>query len=270
VEVSAGIYTETIRNTLPSGMSWASPFTLRAKTGDIVTIKASSESNIFLAGIGTPSMYSIIDGFVLDGSNVSNNNITIAGPQFIRLKNLDIKNTANWSGIYTGMTQYLEVINCKIHDGAYLPTGFGHGIYVEGSNNLIEGNEFYNLPAYGVHIYSSTNAPSNNTIRGNSVHEFGLQRATAAGILVTSNGSGNQVYSNKVFNGKGLYNDGGIGIAVDRTSNSYVNGNTVYNNTWYGISAQSTTNAIVTNNTLSQNGVNLITSGSNGGTFSGN
>ena len=269
IEVLAGTYFESINNTLPTGTSWGSPFRLRARTGDVVTIRATGESNIVLTG-ATP-FYSIIEGFVLDGSNVSSNNITVGGPSFIRFTNLDIINTANWNAIYTGFGQNIEIVNNRIHDGAMLPTGFGHAIYIEGSNNLVEGNEMYNLVAYGVHVYSSIGGnPSNNIIRNNIVHDFGLKRPVAAGILVTSNGSVNQIYNNRVYNGKGLNNDGGVGISIDHTSNSKVYSNIVYNNTWYGITATNTVNASVTNNSIYQNGTNLMTTGAVGGTFSGN
>jgi hypothetical protein len=259
VEVGAGFYTDAIRNNLPSGLSWTAPFILRVKAGDIVINQAISESNIFLAGIGTPSMYTIIDGFILDGTNVSNNNITINGPRFIRLKNLDIRNTANWSGIYTGLTQNLEILNCKIHDGLYAPTGFGHGIYIEGDNNLVEGCEIYNVPAFGIHAYSSLNRPSGNIYRNNNVYNFGLQRETAVGILAGSNGSNNRIEGNKVSNGKGLKGDGGIGIDVNGTTGAIVTGNNVFSNSWYGINAQSTFGVSITNNAIYENGINLDT-----------
>ena len=251
VEVAAGTYAEAIRNTLPSGTSWGSPFTLRVKSGDIVTIKAVGESNIFLAGIGTPAMYSVVDGFVLDGTALQNNQITLNGPRYVRFKNLEIVNTTNWNGIYTGSSSNLEVVNCTIHDGTFLPTGFGHAMYIEGNDNLIEGNTLYNLPAYGVHIYSVDGRPSNNIVRGNRIYNFGLQREMAAGILLSS-GSNNQADHNIVTNGRGSKGDGGVGISANGGSPIVFN-NTVYNNSWIGIDASYSTGAVIKNNIVYQN-----------------
>lgn len=258
VEVAAGTYTEAIRNSLPSGTSWSSPFTLKVKAGDVVTIRATDESNIYqTAG---SSLWTIISGFVLDGTNLSNNQVTINGPGFIRLTNLDIVNTTNWSGIYTGYSGNLEILNNKIHDGTFLPSGFGHALYIEGSDNLIEGNELYNLAAFGVHNYSTAGNPSNNIVRKNKVYNFGLQRETATGILLTS-GSGNQAYNNIVFNGQGSLGDGGVGIAIGGCINCKVYNNTVYNNTWIGIDINNSTNALVKNNIIYQNLVTFFGSG---------
>src|SRR5207247_1372631 len=63
VEVAAGIYAESLSNVFPSGTSWNAPFTLRAKSGDSVTIKANSDHNIYLDATNGSSMFLIIDGF---------------------------------------------------------------------------------------------------------------------------------------------------------------------------------------------------------------
>ena len=279
VEVAAGTYTESLRNNLPSGTSWSNPFTLRAKLGDRVIIKASSEANLYMAGIGTPSMYAIVDRFVFDGSNLRGGgpggstpgSVILSGPNYLRFTNNEFINNDYGSGMYVGNSQYLQILNNKIHGGQWNEVGFSHALYLEGSNNLIDGNELYDLAAYGIHIYSSSGlTPNNNTIRNNIIRDFGLKRPVASGILVTSNGDGNQIYNNLVYNGRGLNNDGGVGISIERTSNSKVYGNTVYNNTWYGINAMNTMNTSVTNNTIYQTEQTLITTGAVGGTFSGN
>src|SRR4029079_9338017 len=47
VEVAAGTYNESVMFNLPSGASWDQPFTLRARPGDVVTIKAYGEVNVY-------------------------------------------------------------------------------------------------------------------------------------------------------------------------------------------------------------------------------
>ena len=214
-------------------------------------MRAVAESNVFLAGIGTPAMYSIIDGFVLDGTYLDNNQITIHGPRFVRLRNLEIVNTTNWSAIYTGYSSNLEIINNTIHDGTFLPAGFGHALYIEGSNNLIEGNTLFNLPAFGVHIYSTRVSPSDNIVRGNVIYDFALNRESGAGILLSS-GNNNQAHHNIVFNGRGTSGDGGVGITASGAGPIVYN-NTVYNNTWIGIDTNGSNDAVIKNNIVFRN-----------------
>ena len=52
VEVAAGVYTETLNQavtgqTFPTGTSWSAPFTLQAKVGDQVTIRAGGGAGGF-------------------------------------------------------------------------------------------------------------------------------------------------------------------------------------------------------------------------------
>jgi parallel beta-helix repeat protein len=253
VEVGPGTYAEAIINLLPSGTSWSSPFTLKAETEGAVTIRAGGQSNIILTDMGTPEMYSIIDGFVLDGTYLASNQIAVNGPRFVRFTNLEIVNTTNWSAIYTGYSSNLEIINNSIHDGPFLPAGFGHAIYIQGSDNLIEGNILYNLPAFGVHIYGLGAGPSNNIVRGNVIYDFALNRVTASGILLSS-GDNNQAHNNIVFNGRGLSGYGGVGITASG-SRSVVYNNTVYNNTWIGIDTNGSNEAVIKNNIVFGNGI---------------
>jgi parallel beta-helix repeat protein len=277
VEVLAGTYTEVIRNNLPMGTSWSQPFTLRARAGNLVTIKASSDANLFLAGIGTPAMYSIVEGFVFDGTNLRGSwidnatagNITLNGPTHVRFIRNELINNDYSSGFYTGYSNHLEIINNKVHGGLWKPTGFSHGMYIEGSHNLIEGNELYDLVAFGIQIYSTAGYPSYNVIRRNRVYDFALNRETAAGILLSS-GSDNQAYNNIVYNGVGSLGDGGTGIGVTGPNNLVYN-NTVYNNTWMGIDTTNATNTMVKNNIVVGNGYAFSPYGLGSGTvFAGN
>src|SRR5690348_5994343 len=67
VDVGAGTYNEAVMFNLPSRSSWDRPFTLRTRQGDVVTIQASDEVNVYIAdGI---DYYAIIAGFVFDAAN---------------------------------------------------------------------------------------------------------------------------------------------------------------------------------------------------------
>ena len=260
VEVSAGTYVESLINNLPSGSSWSAPFTLRAKAGDTVTIKGAGQHNI--AVYDTRSMFSIVQGFIFDGSTLANDQFRLGGggtsPSAIKLINNDIINTAFGNAIYVGeFSSDIQIIGNRIHDGNFFTDsnsqGRNHGIYLTGNNCLIEGNEFYNLPAFGVHQYSQhTPPPGNNTIRGNLVYNFAGQ-GIAAGIYMDS-GSGSVAYNNIVFQTGA--NGNAVGITAKNGSFAY--NNTVYNCGYIGIEG---VNSTIKNNISYNNGIDLDISG---------
>ncbi len=117
-----------------------------------------------------------------------------------------------------------EILNNKIHGGAFdCSGGLGgnlcYGIYMEGSNTLIEGNEWYDLPSWAIHGYPSL---SNNIIRQNIIHDFGSGDSRSSGVLINA-GNGNQVYNNLIYNGSQ-----GITIGPGAT-NTQIYNNNVYN-----------------------------------------
>src|SRR6266576_748059 len=72
VEVFAGTYTESIDDVnelMPSGSSWSAPFTLKAHAGDTVIWQHSGELNLRI--FATYPFYTIISGFIFDGTNLS-------------------------------------------------------------------------------------------------------------------------------------------------------------------------------------------------------
>ncbi len=76
-----------------------------------------------------------------------------------------------------------------------------YGIYVEGPNNLIDGCNIYDTSGAGVQIYNSTgDAPDNNIIRNNRIHDI-----TRTGSLdevwgIIRTGANNQIYNNVIYN----------------------------------------------------------------------
>ena len=72
---------------------------------------------------------------------------------------------------------------------------------MQGSNNIIDGNEIYNFPSWGIHGYSGyVEKPNSNIIRKNIIHDFGSGDSRSSGILIYV-GNGNQVYDNLIYNG---------------------------------------------------------------------
>lgn len=249
VQIAAGTYVESLQNNLPSGTSWSAPFTLQAKTGDIVTIQASAAQYNFWI-YGTKSMYLIVQGFVFDGSNLSNSQIVFGsccdGPSSIRFIGNEIVNTARESAIQIGQfSGDIQFLNNKIHDGPFLTAannaGYAHALYLTGNNSLIEGNQFYNLPNYAVHQYSQhTPAPSNNIIRNNLIYNFSKQTCCGAGVLLAS-GSGSQAYNNIIYNGA---------VGMDIGPSAYAYNNTIYNMSYVGIDVADNAGGAVRNNII--------------------
>jgi parallel beta-helix repeat protein len=210
VEVAAGTYTETLMFNLPSGTSWDQPFTLRARPGEIVTIQGSGETNIYIAdGI---EYYSVIDGFVFDGSNLWRPQVSIGSccdpqPGSVRFQNNTFVNNRSGGFIITGHN--VEILNNTVHGGFVEFDGCGqvhcfeYAFYVVGANNIFEGNEIYDVPSWVFHLYAQpplNGGPHSNIIRNNVIHDYGFGDPRANGILASS-GAGNQIQNNTLYNG---------------------------------------------------------------------
>ena len=218
------------------------------------------------------SFYSIIQNFVFDGTNLgANPQIAIGsccdGPGYIRFLNNEFINTVMSHTFLIGrFSHHIELIGNKIHGGGHVDTTgggcCGYPIYLQASNNLIEGNEFYDFPAWGIHGYSGyTEKPNNNIIRRNKFHDFGGSDSRSSGILIYV-GDGNQVYDNIVYNGS-------QGIAVGPSaSNTAVYSNTVFNNSISGITTVGTDTVI--KNNIAYQGPTLISNSGSGTIMSNN
>jgi Concanavalin A-like lectin/glucanases superfamily/Right handed beta helix region len=103
-------------------------------------------------------------------------------------------------------------------------------MYIQGPNCLVEYNEIYNFPTYGIHISSEyAQKPSNTIVRFNTIHDYGsfyggagVQAGYEFGIIVAW-GNGSQVYGNVLYRGRG-----GIGNNTTSSNTTIVN-NTIYN-----------------------------------------
>jgi parallel beta-helix repeat protein len=263
VQVNDGIYTSGIGPELPSGASWSAPFTIVAPSG--ATIRASNTNNIVVYLPTNANLFTIIQGFTLDGANLANNpqasiGTNDDGPGFLRIIGNEFINTEQFHAIMVAQfSHHVEIINNKIHTGAFADTSgggcCGYALYLRGKDNLIEGNEIYNVPSWGIHAYSFSNDwPDRNVVRRNYIHDFGSGDSRAGGILI-DRGDANQLYRNIVYNGA-------AGIQVGpNASNTVVDNNTVNGNT-EGIQLEGD-DITVRNNAATSNATNIVVRGGN-------
>ena len=255
----AGLYEESFSSTtLPGGTSWNSTITIASYPGEQVTIKPRRDPSVyrvFSFDYGS-QRYIVLDGLILDGSNVIDQVIKIQytgkDPEnhagYIRVINCEIRN-APYSGIEVGTTQYggyNEFINLNVHHNGR--TGLDHGIYIFGSHNLVQNCDFHHNAGYGVHVYKeSRESVDYNTIRNNRIHDNGTARGAGAGIILSS-GKGNAAYNNVIWNNQG-------GIRIDYgASDSQVYNNTIYGNDAFGIYlGEACANSIIKNNIIYKN-----------------
>lgn len=261
VEVAAGTYTEELNN-IPGGTSWDSPFILRAAAGATVWLKPNTGAARCATFAHANTKYVIFDGISCDAVNVGYDGykITSGGAgtsDYIRIQNAEIKNAKN-QGILVGSTGS-EFINLNIHHNG--GDRLSHGIYVTGTNNLIERCNIHENAGYGIHVYNSGGGVHNNTLHSNRVWGNGTSGASDPSGIILASGSGNKAYNNIVWN-----NPNGIQVAYG-ASGTEVYHNTIYNNT--GSSGNcihigsGTSNGKIQNNICWKNRAGITNSGTN-------
>ncbi|MBZ0289088.1 MAG: right-handed parallel beta-helix repeat-containing protein, partial [Anaerolineae bacterium] len=275
--VKQGTYHESLEDSIPTGLSWLQPVTLRAYPGHQVIIMPDAGAQ-FVIRFHPGQHHIILDGFILDGTNVELDGIKIAGhmgsaasnPSHIRIINNEIRNvgatktatngyTAYGHGILTtGNSTYIEYINNHIHDNGL--TDFDHGIYHLSSYALIEENTIYNNKGTGIKVGWGQNA-SYNIVRSNIVYDNNTAQG-ANGVKKQGRGigvyygSGTQVYNNVIWGA----HMSGIDVSYS-AYNAKIYNNTIYSTDGYGIvvgfgpnPADTARNAVIQNNVVSQAG----------------
>jgi nitrous oxidase accessory protein NosD len=221
----AGTYQESLVNVIPGGQSWDNPVTIKAHSGETVTLRPSNTSSAVLYFSASGSQYIVIDGLSLDEADNSLAVVYVVGSaHHIRLVNCELKNS-RFSGLYGGRDS--EFINLNVHDNGL--TDFHHGLYITGGNNLVEGSQIYHNAGWGVHIYTGTGSGADdNIVRDNEIYENAGAGARGNGILLSS-GTGNSAEGNRIWSNQN-------GIQIDYGSvGAQVSNNEIYDNQSYGI-----------------------------------
>lgn len=226
LEVRAGTYAEGLNDAVPSGTSWGSPVTIAAYSGERVVMAPSSGARVFEF---SQRGYIVLDGLVLDGRGVTSNVIKITSPaHHIRVKDSEIMN-APAQGILVGTdASYNEFINLKIHNNG--SRDLDHGIYINGSNNLVERCDVYANSGTGVQIYTgyAGKRANRNIIRFNKIHGNSTLGRERSSITMTS-GEENTAHTNLIWgNGAGI-------AATNSAIRARIYNNTIYNNAGIGI-----------------------------------
>lgn len=248
--IRGGTYAESLIDEIPSGLSWNSPVTLKAYSGETPILKPNSGDRVlhFSGDYGAdPPEYIIIDGLTLDGENINHDTVKITtGATYIRIQNSIIKNSPAQGVLINGQpsgTGHVDLINNEIYNIG-TNVGYDHGIYSQAPYNLIVGNTIYDTVGYGIHLWDGDS--SNSIIYNNIIYDI---NDWAIGLFSSDN---TLVYNNVIYK-----DTKGSGIRVEYGPSNVE----VYNNTIYGvitgISIGQSTNTIVKNNLVVSGGTGI-------------
>jgi hypothetical protein len=256
LQIKDGTYPEYLSNVIPSGRDADHPTTIRAEHPRQVIMNQVQPSWAPIITLGepgnpTPSRYVTIEGIVFDipldrasGALTAYGGTDTDGPHHITILNNEVRggfNSGNVSQFTTGMGQggnghHWTIIGNDFHDiGMERATpdqaAWSYGLYISGSDNIIAGNTFRRISAYGIHGYSTSDHLHRNLICNNTFENLG-------GPAMLICGSDNRIMNN-VIHGTGLgpangsYR-GGINLALS-CYGVPANGNQILNNTISGV-----------------------------------
>jgi parallel beta-helix repeat protein len=269
---SARISTGVI--SIPSGTSWANAGTIKAHTGEVVTIQPThGGSCIALENVH----YLIFQDIICDG--VNNGTTTDAGIWFGTTDGLEASRTSrvrlqtvtvtNWfSNSFELYGHFNEIYNSSFTANRGTDS---YGIYVTGHDNTLRGNTITGHGGFGIHNYCNgcnnnpQPPPSRNLYAANLIANNGAGKLNSpAGLLLSTGDSivalNNVVRDNVV---------GGIATAHG-ASNVFIYNNTIVDNGTYGIAWDNQSGAVIKNNAIFGNGsvfsvgTGSVTRGNNG------
>jgi parallel beta-helix repeat protein len=265
--IQAGTYTEAMAGDV--GFPWRSGtpsnYTRYARyQKDIVTLRPTSGNYVVI--FTEPDRYIEFDGFILDGggrgATVLKTDDTNTN---VRIKNCVLKNVGPGAWPNQPMVTQIHGNNHELLNNDLSGSPSGYGIYLAGSNNIIDGNSVHDNGAHGIHAYSDVGGVNNNIFRNNRIYNNGFagQSFGFSPGMILGSGNGNIAYNNLVYN-----NWGGIQIAYNGASNTQMYNNTIYNNTGgtsciYNNSSASGT--IIRNNICYQNNGGIVIEGGSSG-----
>lgn len=216
-----------------SGTGESTRTSILVYAGENITLNPTATGSSIIQCDTTGTSYVTIGGsaanahdLILDAVNTSQCAKIVDSSHHITIQDVECKNAQSNGFLIGGSTGGNIIQRSLIHDNCTVDQSpYGHGIYISGANNTVDGNEIYDNDtgaSYGIQIYTAANDASNNVIRNNVIHGH----TTFLGIRLGS-GTNNTAYNNILYS-----NSGGIEITSCTSC-------TVYNNTVYGSSGGS-------------------------------
>jgi hypothetical protein len=253
--VKSGTYAEALNNEIPGGTSWSNPVTVAAYPGHSVTLRPKAGTSNILYFAGADRQYIVVDGLILDGTNINDHGIlighagssSIQGAHHIRIKNTEVKNiTQNGVDIRRG-SDFNELLNLRVHNTGL--SGVGHGFYIHSHHNVVEQSHIYDNKKCGIQFHHESGPVNYNIFRYNQVYNNAQLNQSCKTALWIGAGSGTLAYNNLIWNNQ----DRGLVIAAG-AFNAKVYHNTIYGNGGYGLYVISGASAVIKNNIVYGNG----------------
>jgi hypothetical protein len=182
-----------------------------------------------------------------------------------RFQNLEVRSFAG-SGIVVsgnGENTHNEFLGLEVHDTALGPEGEGHGIRIEGSDNLVDGGEWHDIDgaaglSRAIWLGSGEGGADRNVVRNARIHD------NQFGIFL--GGDDNLVYNNL------LYGNLNVPVEIESPAGADPGGedvserNAILNNTVFGNGGPALRVGIarvtrIVNNILWSNGIDVIADG---------
>jgi parallel beta-helix repeat protein len=282
--VKNGVYPEFLNGaTLPNGSPGA-PTIVRAANVRQAIVRPTAgccTSHQFPA-----KAWVTIEGLVFDGINtgIASAGLKIQdGQDHVLFKDVEVTNIRgdnenpspgpNWqttAAVGTGANTLLTLRRLLIHDiganqfkGGSCNECYGYGIYMSGTNTVLEQSELFNIAGWAVHGYTSgTGGASNNIIRANYIHD------TGGPILMCQ--QNNQIVNNVIVRAGTVGNRIGPGLQLNtfcagqRGANNTVLNNTIVGATGPCMDLGGSSNGIIRNNICYGNGSDTIVGGGAG------
>jgi parallel beta-helix repeat protein len=265
LRIRQGTYAEFITS-VPSGTSYANAPVISAYPGETVTLAPSGSLLASVIDLAGPFHHVIFQNLRIDAAGVGYGGQVSRGGHHIRFQGVEIFNAGQngflLPNLSTTTSTFIEFLNCNVHDNGFLLIDgkYGHGLYIETSDNLVEGCAVHHNGAYGIHIFSgSAGVASNNTVRANDAHDNSRGTPTIGAGILLSSGDNNVAYNN-------ITRGNAYGIIVgfgSVNSNMKAYNNTIYRNSLDGILVTvDSSSAQLRNNILWANGNAMSNSGS--------
>lgn len=274
--VRGGTYNESLSNpTVASGSSWSSFVRVAAYTGETVTLQPTVGTNVLTFTTGNHS-YIEFDGLNLDGSLLGSYEGVVAifgasgaDNHHIRIQNAELTGKANthaYGVVFAGggpggdqtYARGLEFLSLVIHGGG--TSDLDHGMYLPGSDVLVDGCEVYDFFGAGIQVYQNSN-PNGQTgavIKNNRIHTP-QSSANARHWGIIEGTTGGLVFNNVIYD---ITDNGNQAAGIDAFGSS---GGGYYNNTVYGakrgIDLDGAASPVVRNNVLYGNVTNYTVNG---------